>query len=110
MFSDLFGRQIIEDEELWRELVDRWGDYFEGGQGADAIARLIAALDFDAEEETLRAQINPPEGQRPLSAQRKQKAIKRLRILAAFNRRDNYGRRINDPRAMILDVVPVIPA
>ncbi|MXZ54039.1 MAG: DNA-directed RNA polymerase subunit beta', partial [Acidimicrobiaceae bacterium] len=109
VFSDLFGRQIIEDEELWRELIDRWGDYFEGGQGADAIARLIAALDFDAEEETLRAQINPPEGQRPLSAQRKQKAIKRLRILAAFNRRDNYGRRINDPRAMILDVVPVIP-
>ena len=109
VFSDLFGRQIIEDEELWRELFDRWGDYFEGGQGADAIARLIAALDFDAEEATLRNQINPPEGQRPLSAQRKQKAIKRLRILAAFNRRDNYGRRINDPRAMILDVVPVIP-
>ena len=109
VFSALFGRQIIEDEELWRELIDRWGDYFEGGQGADAIARLIAALDFDAEEETLRTQINPPEGQRPLSAQRKQKAIKRLRILAAFNRRDNYGRRINDPRAMILDVVPVIP-
>jgi len=109
VFSGLFGRQIVEDEELWRELVDRWGDYFEGGQGADAIARLIAALDFDAEEETLRSQINPPEGQRPLSAQRKQKAVKRLRILAAFNRRDNYGRRINDPRAMILDVVPVIP-
>ena len=109
VFSELFSRQIIEDEELWRELIDRWSDYFEGGQGADAIARLIAALDFDAEEETLRAQINPPEGQRPLSAQRKQKAIKRLRILAAFNRRDNYGRRINDPRAMILDVVPVIP-
>ena len=109
VFTDLFSRQIIEDEELWRELVDRWGDYFEGGQGADAIARLIAALDFDAEEEILRNQINPPEGQRPLSAQRKQKAVKRLRILAAFNRRDNYGRRINDPRAMILDVVPVIP-
>ena len=109
VFSELFCRQIIEDEELWRELIDRWGDYFEGGQGADAIARLIATLDFDAEEETLRSQINPTEGQRPLSAQRKQKAIKRLRILAAFNRRDNYGRRINDPRAMILDVVPVIP-
>ena len=108
-FVGLFGRQIIEDENVWRELVDRWGDYFEGGQGADAIARLIAALDFDAEEETLRSQINPQEGERPLSAQRKQKAIKRLRILAAFNRRDPYGRRINDPRAMILDVVPVIP-
>ncbi len=108
-FTGLFSRQIIEDEDLWRELVSRWDEYFDGGQGADAIARLIAALDFDAEEAMLRDQINPPEGQRPLSAQRKQKAIKRLRILAAFNRRDAYGRRINDPRAMILDVVPVIP-
>ncbi|MCY4068929.1 MAG: DNA-directed RNA polymerase subunit beta' [Acidimicrobiaceae bacterium] len=109
VFSGLFSRQIIEDEDLWRELSDRWEDYFEGGQGAAAIARLIASLDFDAEEKELREQINPADGQKPLSAQRKQKAIKRLRILAAFNRRDNYGRRVNDPRAMILDVVPVIP-
>ena len=43
------------------------------------------------------------------SAQRKQKAIKRLKIVTAFNRRDDHGRRVNDPRAMILDVVPVIP-
>ena len=108
-FKDLFGRQIIEDEMLWRELADRWGDYFEGGMGASAIARLIDILDFDEEELLLREQIEPPEGVRPLSAQRKQKAIKRLKIVAAFNRRDDHGRRINDPRAMILDVVPVIP-
>ena len=29
--------------------------------------------------------------------------------MAAFNRRDKYGKRANEPRAMILDVVPVIP-
>ena len=108
-FKGLFARQIIEDEMLWRELVDRYGDYFEGGMGADYLARLIDSLDFDDEEQKLRAQIDPQEGQRPLSAQRKQKAIKRLKIVAAFNRRDEHGRRINDPRAMILDVVPVIP-
>ena len=94
---------------LWRELQDRWGDYFDGGMGADAIARLVEHLDFDDEEAKLREQIDPPEGVKGLSAQRKQKAIKRLKIVAAFNRRDEYGRRINDPRAMILDVVPVIP-
>ncbi|MGA3220432.1 MAG: DNA-directed RNA polymerase subunit beta', partial [Acidimicrobiales bacterium] len=33
----------------------------------------------------------------------------RLKIVSAFNRRDESGRRVNDPRAMILDVVPVIP-
>ena len=37
-----------------------------------------------------RRQIDPPEGQKPLSAQRKQKAIKRLKIVSAFNRRDEH--------------------
>ncbi len=108
-FKGLFSRQILEDELLWREMADRWGDYFEGGMGADALAQLIERIDFDNEEILLRAAIDPPDGQKPLSAQRKQKAIKRLKIVAAFNRRDENGRRINDPRAMILDVVPVIP-
>jgi len=108
-FKDLFARKILEDEMLWREMADRWGEYFEGGMGADAIAQLIERIDFDEEEVKLRAAIDPEEGVKPLSAQRKQKAIKRLKIVAAFNRRDENERRINDPRAMILDVVPVIP-
>jgi len=108
-FKDLFPRKIIEDEMLWRELVERYGSYFEGGMGADAIARLIDRIDLDEEEQKLRAAIDPTDGRRPLSAQRKQKAIKRLKIVSAFNRRDEHGRRVNDPRAMILDVVPVIP-
>ncbi len=108
-FRSLFARQILEDEMLWRELVDRFGEYFEGGMGADAIKQLIDRLDFDEEEVKLRDLIDPPDGGKPLSAQRKQKAIKRLKIVAAFNRRDEHGNRLNDPRAMILDVVPVIP-
>jgi DNA-directed RNA polymerase subunit beta' len=108
-FRDIFPRKIIEDEMLWRELTDRYGDYFTGGMGADAIAKLIEALDLDEEEVKLRAAIDPPAGTKPLSAQRRQKAIKRLKIVSAFNRRDDHGRRVNDPRAMILDVVPVIP-
>ena len=108
-FTGLFSRQIIEEDMLWRELEDRWGEYFEGGMGAAALAHLIDRIDFDNEEVKLRVMIDPPEGQKPLSAQRKQKAIKRLKIVAAFNRRDEHGRRVNEPRAMILDVVPVIP-
>ena len=77
--------------------------------GAEAIARLIDRLDLDEEELKLRENIEPTDGRRPLSAQRKQKAIKRLKIVSAFNRRDDAGRRVNDPRAMILDAVPVIP-
>src|SRR6202046_337771 len=108
-FRNLHSRKIIEDELLWRELKDRYGDYFRGGMGAEAIAQLISEIDLDDEEVKLRENIDPSEGRRPLSVQRKQKAIKRLKIVSAFNRRDENGRRVNDPRAMILDAVPVIP-
>ena len=77
--------------------------------GAEAIASLINEIDFDEEEIKLRDAIDPTDGRRPLSVQRRQKAIKRLKIVSAFNRRDEHGRRANDPRAMILDAVPVIP-
>ncbi|MFA5566004.1 MAG: DNA-directed RNA polymerase subunit beta' [Acidimicrobiia bacterium] len=108
-FKGLFARQIVEDEELWAALVENYSDYFEGGMGAEAIKRLIGRIDFDDEEIKLREAIDPVDGGRPLSAQRRQKAIKRLKIVSAFNRRDENGRRVNDPSAMILDVVPVIP-
>ncbi len=108
-FRNLHSRKIIEDELLWRELKDRYGEYFRGGMGAEAIASLIGEIDFDEEEIKLRDAIDPSDGRRPLSVQRRQKAIKRLKIVSAFNRRDEHGRRANDPRAMILDAVPVIP-
>src|SRR3546814_19733965 len=107
--SDLFPRKILEDEMLWRELKDRYGEYFEGGMGADALKSLINRLDLDIEEEKLKAAIDPEEGQRPLSAQRKQKAIKRLKIVTAFNKRNDAGKRVNDPRAMTPDSGPVTP-
>jgi len=109
-FRSLHSRLIIDDELLWRELRERYGDYFEGGTGANAIKQLIDRIDFDVEEEKLRGAIDHnASGRKPLSAQRRQKAIKRLKIVASFNQRDEHGRRLNDPKAMILDVVPVIP-
>ena len=108
-FRSLHARKIIEDELLWRELRVRYDEYFEGGMGAEAIQRLIDRIDLDAEEVKLREMIDAADGRRPLSAQRRQKVIKRLKIVTAFNRRDEHGRRVNDPRAMILEAVPVIP-
>ena len=110
LFKSLHPRQIIEDEVLWRELRDRFEDYFEGGTGADAIKSLIDRIDFEEEEIKLRTAIDAKDGKKPLSAQRKNKAIKRLKIVTSFNQRDpDTGYRLNDPKAMILDVVPVIP-
>src|SRR5690242_16466884 len=48
-FRGLFARQILEDEVLWREMADRYGEYFEGGMGADTIKKLIDRLDLDVE-------------------------------------------------------------
>ena len=44
-------KQLVESEQLWREVVDRYGDYYEGGMGAEAIKDLIARLDLEAEIE-----------------------------------------------------------
>ena len=96
-FGSLHGRKIIEDEMLWRELQIRYGEYFQGGMGADAIAQLIDRIDFDEEEIKLRDAIDEGEGKKRLSAQRRQKAIKRLKIVTAFNRRDDHDRRVERP-------------
>ena len=108
-FEGLHSRQIIEDEVLYREMEFRYGEYFEGGMGADAILQLIDRMDLDDEEKVMREMIDAKDGRKPLSAQRHAKFLKRLAIVQSFNRRDDQGRRLNDPRAMILEAVPVIP-
>src|SRR6202795_1122514 len=96
-------KQLTDDERVWRELVDRYHDYFAGGMGAEAVKDLVSRLDLDAVEVELKETIATAKGQR------KAKAIKRLKVVSAFNRRDQNGRAINSPLGMILDVVPVIP-
>ncbi len=96
-------RQLIDDERVWRELVDRYHDYFAGGMGAEAVKDLVSRLDLDAVEIELKETIATAKGQR------KAKAIKRLKVVSAFNKRNDDGRTINSPMGMILDVVPVIP-
>ena len=61
-FRDLFARKIIEDEMLWRELKERYGEYFEGGMGADAIKALLDRIDLDEEEIKLRERDRPEGG------------------------------------------------
>ena len=96
-------KQLIDDERVWRELSDRYHDYFAGGMGAEAVKDLVSRLDLDEVEVELKETIATAKGQR------KAKAIKRLKVVSAFNRRDDDGRAINSPMGMILDVVPVIP-
>ena len=82
---------------------DRYEEYFTGGMGAEAVKDLISRLDMEAEEQFLKETIATSKGQR------KAKAIKRLKVISAFNRVDDDGRKINSPMGMVLDAVPVIP-
>jgi DNA-directed RNA polymerase subunit beta' len=96
-------KQLIDDERVWRELTDRYHEYFAGGMGAEAVKDLVSRLDLDNVESELKETIATAKGQR------KAKAIKRLKVVSAFNKRSDDGRTVNSPMGMILDVVPVIP-
>jgi DNA-directed RNA polymerase subunit beta' len=102
-FTKLAPKQLVDDERVWRELIDRYQEYFTGGMGAEAVKELISRLDLKEEEQTLKEVIATAKGQR------KAKAIKRLKVISAFNRTDDDGRTINSPNGMVLDAVPVIP-
>jgi DNA-directed RNA polymerase subunit beta' len=96
-FRKLEVKQLIGDELLYRELRDRFGDYFHGGMGAEALQRLLESFDLEAEAESLRETIRSGKGQK------KARALKRLKVVSAFlNTR-------NSPMGMVLDCVPVIP-
>ncbi|OWM37912.1 DNA-directed RNA polymerase subunit beta' [Corynebacterium diphtheriae bv. intermedius] len=96
-FIKLAPKQMIIDETIYEELVDRYEDYFTGGMGAEAIQTLIRNFDLDSEAEELREIINNGKGQK------KMRALKRLKVVAAFQRSGN------DPAGMVLDCIPVIP-
>ena len=96
-FRSLKAKELIESEQLWREVRDRYQDYFAGGMGAEAVKDLLTRLDLDAEIVQLREDLESN------SAQRRQRATKRLKVLTPF------AKGTNDPRAMILEAVPVIP-
>src|SRR6202522_3941975 len=96
-FTKLAPKQLIVDENLYRELIDRYGEYFTGAMGAESIQKLIETFDIDAEADILRDVIRNGKGQKKL------RALKRLKVVAAFQMSGN------SPMGMVLDAVPVIP-
>jgi DNA-directed RNA polymerase subunit beta' len=103
LFKELEPKQIVGDEQLFRELKDRFGSpygfdvYFTGGMGAEAIRELLKELDLAAEGAFLRETIKTSKGQK------QQRAIKRLKVVNAFIKSENK------PEWMILEAIPVIP-
>ena len=96
-FRKLDVKQLISDEMLYRELRDRFGEYFEGGMGAESLQTLLRNFDLAAEADSLRETIRSGKGQRKI------RALKRLKVVASFLATTN------SPLGMVLDAVPVIP-
>ena len=96
-FKNLKVADLEGDEMLYRQLQDRYGNYFEGSMGAAAIQKRLEAFDLEAESEALREIIRTGKGQR------KTRALKRLKVVNAFLTTNN------SPTGMVLDAVPVIP-
>ena len=96
-FKSLRAGDMEGDVDLWREMEDRYGDYFEGCMGAEAIKKRLQDFDLKSAAVELREEIDNGTGQR------KARALKRLKVVNAFLTTGNK------PEAMVLDVIPVIP-
>src|SRR5213082_2693216 len=107
------GEQEVQDKELLDE--DRFlelrakakaeGDAaFKADIGAPAVRSLLERLNVDKLADELREAVAGETSQH-----RKKQQLKRLKIVDAFRNSGNAGEGRNDPRWMILDVVPVIP-
>nr|WP_205832725.1 DNA-directed RNA polymerase subunit beta' [Bifidobacterium sp. DSM 109957] len=96
-FKKLKPGDMVDDVDLWREMQDRYGDYFDGCMGAEAIKKRLQSLDLESISKELKEEI------KDASEQRKTKALKRLKVVNAFLTTGNK------PEAMVLDVIPVLP-
>ena len=96
-FRSLKVQDLEGDEMLFREMRDRYGRWFEGGMGAEAIQKRLLNFDLQAEADALTDVVKNGKGQK------KTRALKRLKVVNAFLTTTNK------PEGMVLDAVPVIP-
>ena len=96
-FRGMGPKQLIESEQLWREIYFRYADYFEGGMGAEAVKTLLVNLDLDAVMDDLHVHLGGG------SQQRRQRATQRMKVVKPFWEGHNR------PEDLILETVPVIP-
>ena len=94
--TPLSKKQILSERE-YRDSLEKFGNNFRAGMGAEAIKELLQEIDLDALAKELRAEIEESTGQKRI------RAIKRLEVVEAFRQSGNK------PEWMILDVIPVIP-
>jgi len=95
--AQLKHNQLLTEEE-YKYCREKYGDSFEADTGAEAIRKLMAAIDLEKLTEELKAELKTTK-----SKQKTKDIIKRLKIVKAIL---DSG---NQPEWMVQDVVPVIP-
>ncbi|MDX1965511.1 MAG: DNA-directed RNA polymerase subunit beta' [Pirellulales bacterium] len=92
-------RQQLLTEEEYRQARETYGDGgFEADMGAEAVRKLLGALDLVQLSKDLRQELAETN-----SKQKKKDLINRLKIVESIRDSDNK------PEWMVLDVIPVIP-
>ncbi len=94
--TPLAKKQILSEQD-YSTLVEEYGSRFQALTGAEAVKKLLQELDLDKEVKQLRRRL------KTTSKQKRDRIIKRLEVVEAFNQSDNK------PEWMVMDVIPVIP-
>jgi len=88
----------VLSEREYQEALEKYGNTFRVGMGAEAISEVLQGLDLDGLSVELKKTIKETR-----SKQKMKKAIKRLKIV------EDFRNSVNRPEWMILTVLPVIP-
>jgi DNA-directed RNA polymerase subunit beta' len=90
--------KTLMTEEAYLDAVEQYGDEFKAGMGAEAIKSLLNDVNIDREITRLRDELGGTTSETKIK-----NITKRLKVLEAFQ---SSG---NDPRWMIMEVLPVLP-
>ena len=64
--TDLVKHQLLSEGE-YREAREQWGDAFEAGMGAEAVKKMLQAIDLEALDKELSKAVNEPLTEKPMS-------------------------------------------
>ena len=95
--TPLLKKQLLNEKE-YREAIDKYGEEsFVAGMGAEAVQDLLGEIDLEASSKELKEELKHSTGQK------KVRIIRRLEVVESFRTSGN------DPKWMIINVIPVIP-
>ena len=95
--TSLLKKQLLSEKE-YREAVDKFGEEsFIAGMGAEAVQEILGEIDLEATSRDLKEELKTSSGQK------KVRIIRRLEVVESFRKSGN------DPRWMVINVIPVIP-